>query len=65
MEAERRIDAGDRVNGPLAALMRRRNVSTTAHLVCAIQNAVFVPTLQYGGETLQKNNERKMNAVEM
>ena len=62
---ERYIAGGNKVNGALVALMRRRNVSTTAHLVCAIQNAVFVPTLQYGGETLQKNNERKMNAVEM
>ena len=65
MDVERRIAAGNRVNGALAALMRRRNVSTAARL--AVHNAVLVPTLLYGSETwvLQKNNERKRNAVEM
>ena len=65
MEVERRIAAGNRVNGALAALMRRRNVSTAARL--AVHNAVLVPTLLYGSETwiLQKKIERKMTAVEM
>ena len=45
MDAERRIAAGNRVNGDLAALMSRRNVSTAAHL--AIHNAVFVQMLLY------------------
>ena len=54
---ERRISARYRANGALAALMRRRNVSTAA----------FVPTLLYDGETwvLQKKNERKVNGVQM
>ena len=54
MDVERRIAAGNKVNGALAALMRRRNVSTAAHL--AVPNAVLVPRLLYGSETwvLQK-----------
>ena len=65
MDVERRIAAGNKVNGALAALMRRRNVSRAARL--AVHNAVLVPTLLYGTETwvLQKKNERKRNAVEM
>ena len=65
VDVERRIAAGNRVNGTLYALMGRRSVSTAAHL--AVHNAVLVPTLLYGSETwvLQKKNERKMNAVEM
>ena len=43
------IADGNRVNGALAALMRRRNVSTAARL--AVHNAVLVPTLLYGSET--------------
>ena len=64
MDVERRIAAGNRVNGALAALMRRRNVSTAARL--AVHNAVLVPTLLNDSKTwvLQKKNERKMNAVE-
>ena len=49
MHVERRIAAGNKVNGALAALMRRRNVSTAARL--AVHNAVLVPTLLYGIET--------------
>ena len=65
MDVERRIAAGNRVNGALAILMRLRNVSTAACLT--VHNEVLVPTLLNGSETwvLQKNNERKMNAVEM
>ena len=57
MDVERRIAAGNKVNGALAALMRRRNVITAARL--AVHNAVLVPTLLYGSETwvLQKKNE--------
>ena len=43
MNAERRIAAGKKVNGVLAALTSRGNVSTAARL--AIHNAVLVPTL--------------------
>ena len=32
MDAERRVAAGNKVNAALAALMRRRNVSTAARL---------------------------------
>ena len=49
---ERRIAAGNKVNGALAALMRRRNVSTAARL--AVHNAA----------KRQKKNERKMNVNE-
>ena len=65
MNVERRIAAGNRVNGALAALMRRQNVTIAARL--AVHNAVLVPTLLYGSETwvLQKKNEKKNNAVEM
>ena len=65
MDAERRSAAGSKVNGALAALIRRRYVSTAARL--AVHNTVLVPTLVYGSETwvLQKKNEKKMNAVEM
>ena len=41
MDVERRIAAGNKVNEPLAALMRRRNVSTAARLAmqcCAISS---------------------------
>ena len=49
MDVERRIAAGNRVNGPLAALMRRRNLSTAARL--AVNNAMLVPTPLYSSET--------------
>ena len=48
MDVERRIAAGNKVNGALAALMRRRNVSTASRL--AVHNEVLVPTLLYGSE---------------
>ena len=65
MEVERRIAADNRVKGALAALMRRRNVSTAARL--AVHNAELIRTLLYGSETwvLQKKNETKMNAGEI
>ena len=47
-----RRTASNWVHGALAALMRRRNVSTAARL--SVHNAELVPT-----------DERKMNAVEM
>ena len=40
MDVERCIAAGNKVNGALAALMRRRNVCTAARL--AVHNAVLV-----------------------
>ena len=64
IDVEKRIAAGNRIDGALAALMRR-NVSTAARL--AVHNAVLVPTLLYGSEmwVLHKKNERKMNTVEI
>ena len=60
MDAEWRISAGNRVNGALAALMRRRNFTSAVRLT--IHNAVLVPTLLYGSETwvLQNKYERCM-----
>ena len=43
MNVERRTVAGNSVNGAIAAMMRRRNVSTAAHW--AVYNAVIVPSL--------------------
>ena len=65
MDVGRRIAAGKRVNKTLAALMRRRNVSTAARL--AVHNTVLVPMLLYDSEmwVLPKKNNRNMNAVEM
>ena len=37
MDVERLIAAGNKVNGALAALMRRRNVSTAARLAVPMQ----------------------------
>ena len=48
IDAKRRIAAGNRVKGALAALMGRRNVSTAARL--AVRNAVLVPTLLYAAK---------------
>ena len=42
-DADRRVAAGNRVNGVLAALMRRRNVNKAEYLT--EHNAVLVPTL--------------------
>ena len=59
MNVEKRIAAGNVVNSALAVLMKQQNVSTAARL--AVHNAVLVPTLLYGSETLvlQKKNESK------
>ena len=58
MDVESRIAAGNKVNGTLAALMRRQNVSIAARLT--VHYTVLVPSLLYGSETwvLQKKNER-------
>ena len=48
MDVERRIAAGNKVNGALAALMRRRYVNTAARL--AVHNAVLVPTLLFAAK---------------
>ena len=46
--AERRIAAGNRIIGGLAALIRRRNFSMAACL--AVHNVVLVSTLLYRSE---------------
>ena len=46
MDVEKRVAAGNKVNGALVALMRRRNVSTAARLL-----PYTMPTLLYGSET--------------
>ena len=63
MDVERRIAAGNKVTGALAALMRRRNVIIAARL--AVHNAELVPTLLYGSETWVLQRKKKANAVEM
>ena len=62
MVVERRITAGNRVNGALAALMRRRNVSTNC-TQCSGTNAVCY-TIVKRGYWLQKKNEIKWHSVE-
>ena len=63
MDVERCIAAGNSFNGALAALIRRRNVSTAARF--AVHNAVLVPTLLYGSEpwVLQKRNAVEMRSL--
>ena len=45
MDLERRIAAGNKVNGALDVLMRRPNVSTAARL--AVHNVVLVRKREY------------------
>ena len=52
MDVERRIAASNSVNGDIAALMRRQNISTAASL--AVHNVELVPTLLYVGITEEK-----------
>ncbi|CAK1596166.1 unnamed protein product [Parnassius mnemosyne] len=65
LDVDRRVAAGNKVNGALTALVKRQGVAKSARL--AIHNAVLVPTLLYGSETwvCQKKHKSKLNAVEM
>ena len=62
MNVEWHIAAGNRVNEALAAMMRRRNLTTGARL--AVHNAVLAPTRLYGSKTWVLRKKNKMNAVE-
>ncbi|CAK1597415.1 unnamed protein product [Parnassius mnemosyne] len=64
-DIERRVNAGNRVNGALHSIVKSQNVSKKARM--AIHNAVLVPTLMYGSESWvwQKKHESRINAVEM
>ncbi|CAG4960734.1 unnamed protein product [Parnassius apollo] len=64
-DIERRLNAGNRVNGGLHSIMKNQNVSKKVRMV--IHNAVLVPTLMYGIESWvwQKKHEIRINAVEM
>ncbi|GBP63333.1 hypothetical protein EVAR_41921_1 [Eumeta japonica] len=62
---ERRLNAGNKVNGASLAVINSKSVSRQARL--AIHNAVLIPMLMYGSENWvrQKKNGSKNNAVEM
>jgi hypothetical protein len=64
-DIERRVNAGNRVNGALHAFMGSQKVSQRARL--AVQRGVLVPTLMYGSESWvwQKRHQSQVNAVEM
>ncbi|CAG9109123.1 unnamed protein product [Plutella xylostella] len=64
-DIERRVNAGNRVNGALHSIVASQAVSKQARL--AVHNAMLVPTLMYGSESWvwQKKHESRLNAVEM
>lgn len=64
-DIERRVSAGNKMNGALNSVVGSSNVSKKARL--AVHNGVLVPTLMYGSESWvwQKRNESRINAVEM
>ncbi|XP_063364410.1 uncharacterized protein LOC134653055 isoform X2 [Cydia amplana] len=64
-DIERRVNAGNRVNGALNAFMSSQKVSQKARL--AVHRGVLVPTLMYGSESWvwQKRHQSQVNAVEM
>ncbi|KAG7300726.1 hypothetical protein JYU34_015052 [Plutella xylostella] len=64
-DIERRVKAGNKVNGALHSFMGSQSVSQKARL--AVHGGVLVPTLMYGSESWvwQKKNESRVNAVEM
>ncbi|XP_063542355.1 uncharacterized protein LOC134750982 [Cydia strobilella] len=64
-DIERRVSAGNRVNGALNAFMSSQKVSQKARL--AVHRGVLVPTLMYGSESWvwQKRHQSQVNAVEM
>ncbi|GBP54495.1 Outer dense fiber protein 3-like protein 2 [Eumeta japonica] len=64
-DIERRVNAGNKMNGALLAIMNSKSVSRRARL--ATHNGVLIPTLMYSSEcwVWQKKNESRINAVEM
>ncbi|GBP79061.1 hypothetical protein EVAR_58729_1 [Eumeta japonica] len=61
----RRMNAINKVNGALLAIMNSKSVSR--QVSPAIHNGVLIPTLMYGSESWvwQKKNKSRINAVEM
>jgi hypothetical protein len=64
-DIERRVSAGNRVNGALKSVVANKCLSNEAKL--AVHNGVLVPTLMYGSEAWSWKNkdESRLNAVEM
>lgn len=64
-DIERRVVAGNHVNGALHNFMKSQSVSKKARM--AVHRGVLVPTLMYGSEcwVWQKKHESMINAVEM
>jgi hypothetical protein len=64
-DKERRVNAGNIVNGALHAFVSSRVVSKMAQL--AVHNGVLLPTLMYGSESWvwQKIHTSRINAVKM
>jgi hypothetical protein len=64
-DIERRVNAGNIVNGALHTFMGRRVVSKNAQF--AVHSGVLLPTLMYGSEiwVWQKKHTSRVNTVEM
>ena len=64
-DVERRVNAGNNVNGAIHAVVTNQSMSEKARL--AVHNGVLVPTLMYGSEcwVWQTRHESRINAVEM
>lgn len=64
-DIERRVNAGNRVNGALNAFMGSQKITQKARV--AVHRGVLVPTLMYGSESWvwQKRHQSRVNAVEM
>ncbi|GBP64728.1 hypothetical protein EVAR_56760_1 [Eumeta japonica] len=64
-EIERKVNAGNKVNGALLAIMNSKSFSRQVRL--AIHNGILIPTPMYGSEDWiwQKKNENRINAVEI
>ncbi|GBP52397.1 hypothetical protein EVAR_4680_1 [Eumeta japonica] len=62
---ERGVNAGNKVNGALFAILNSKIVSRQARLT--IYSGVLIPTLMYGGESWvwQKKNASRINAMEI
>ncbi|GBP06012.1 hypothetical protein EVAR_3262_1 [Eumeta japonica] len=65
IDIKRRVNAGNKVNGTLLAIMNSKSVSGQACL--AIHNGILMPTLMYGSKSWvwQKKNDSRINSVEM
>ncbi|GBP92531.1 hypothetical protein EVAR_61850_1 [Eumeta japonica] len=63
IDMERKVNAGNKANATLLAIMNTKSVSRQARL--AIHNGVLIPALMYGSESWvwQKKNESRINVV--